>query len=65
MTKALKALSRRRFLIAAGAGGAAAAAALAAANAVRGVRAQAEGERAKRGYRVSEHVSRYYRTTKV
>lgn len=58
-------LSRRNFLLTAGAGGAAAAAAMVAKN----PRGTAEGDpsdkRATRGYQVTEHVNNYYRTTKV
>jgi len=61
-------LSRRNFLLAAGAGGAATAAAVAVvakiapqpANEVAG-----RGKRATRGYLATEHVHSYYRTTKV
>jgi len=57
-------LSRRNFLLTAGAGGAAAAAAV-----VTGRKA-APGTAAatasgKRGYQVSEHINNYYRTAKV
>jgi len=59
-------LSRRNFLLTVGAGGAATAAAIAAKTAP-GVPggAAAEGKRPSRGYRTSEHVNNYYRTTKV
>jgi hypothetical protein len=59
-------LSRRNFLLAAGAGGAAAAAALAAKSPLpaRPVTGDAD-RRATRGYQASAHVHHYYRTTKV
>lgn len=55
--------SRRHFLLAAGAGGAAAA--IAAKNGAPAERARNPDKRASRGYQASEHVNRYYRTTKV
>ena len=59
-------LSRRNFLLAVGAGGAATAAAIAAGTAPGAPgRAAAEGKRPSGGYRTSEHVNNYYRTTKV
>jgi hypothetical protein len=59
------ALSRRNFLLTVGAGSVAAAAA------VVGNKAPAPGasapadKRATSGYKVSEHINNYYRTTKV
>jgi hypothetical protein len=57
-------LSRRNFLLTVGAGGVATAAAV--------VRGKASGpvpdksdKRATSGYKVSEHINNYYRTTKV
>jgi hypothetical protein len=58
-------LSRRNFLLSAGAGGAAAAAALVAnKNATTDV-ADSKDKRASSGYKVSAHIENYYRTTKV
>ena len=66
MTQRAKALSRRRFLIAAGAAGTAAtAAALMARTAGSGSAAQKTGKRDTRGYHASEHINNYYRTTQV
>lgn len=59
-------LSRRNFLLTLGAGGAATAAAIVAkAPATAPVGAAGDARRASRGYRASEHVSNYYRTTKI
>ena len=58
--------SRRGFLISLGAGSVAAAAAAVSAvvpEAKTGTNANAP--QAKRGYRVSEHIKKYYRTTRV
>ena len=57
-------LSRRNFLLTMGAGGAAAAAAVATKNAVAPAGA-GKDKRATSGYKVSEHINNYYRTTKV
>ena len=57
-------LSRRNFLLSVGAGGAATAAAIVAKNAPTEV-ADAKDKRATSGYKVSEHIENYYRTTKV
>jgi hypothetical protein len=59
------ALSRRNFLLTVGAGGAAAAAAVVGKNAPAPDASAAADKRATSGYKVSEHVSNYYRTTKV
>lgn len=56
--------SRRNFLLAAGAGTAAAAAAIVAVKSPAPTEKN-EDKRASRGYHASEHVSNYYRTTKV
>lgn len=60
--------SRRNFLITAGLGGAGAAAALAVKSVKTGapapVLAQAEAPKAK-GYHVTAHVTRYYKTTEI
>jgi shikimate 5-dehydrogenase len=58
-------LSRRNFLLTMGAGGAAAAAAIATKNATAPQAGGKEDKRATRGYHASEHISNYYRTTKV
>ena len=57
-------LSRRRFLLAAGAGGAAAVAVVAG----RGSQVEpkkAEAVSGSKGYHVTEHIRKYYNTTKV
>ena len=57
-------LSRRKFLLAAGAGGVATAAAVA----TQGKPApqkKAEAVNGSRGYQLTEHVRKYYETTKV
>jgi NADPH:quinone reductase-like Zn-dependent oxidoreductase len=66
MSERAKRLSRRNFLLAAGAGGVATAAAIVAKNAPSAQSASPDkGKRATRGYQASEHVNNYYRTTKV
>ncbi len=66
MTERTQRLSRRKFLLAAGAGGAATAAAIVAHNARQMQPAPGKGDkRATRGYQASEHVNHYYRTAKV
>lgn len=58
-------LSRRNFLLTAGAGGVATAAALVA-RAPKGVTQEKnKDKRATQGYQVTAHVNNYYRTTKV
>ena len=57
-------LSRRNFLVALGAGGASATVALVAGEKKPGATEAAKQE-SSRGYRVTEHVQNYYRTTKV
>jgi hypothetical protein len=64
MSERAKRLSRRNFLLAAGAGGVATAAAIVAKNSPP-AQSPDKGKRATRGYRVTEHVNNYYRTTKV
>jgi hypothetical protein len=64
MSERAKRLSRRNFLLAAGAGGVATAAAIVAKNPP-SVQSPDKSKRATRGYRVTEHVNNYYRTTKV
>jgi hypothetical protein len=56
-------LSRRNFLLTLGAGGAAAA--ILAKTSGPPSSASDKEKRASRGYRVTEHVNNYYRTTKV
>jgi hypothetical protein len=65
MTESTKRLSRRSFLLAAGAGGAATAAAIMARNAPQALPASGQGKQATRGYQASEHVHHYYRTVRV
>jgi hypothetical protein len=66
MTDKKQKLSRRNFLLTAGAGSVAAAAAVVATRPAGNTISEAEGdERATRGYQASEHVNNYYRTTKV
>ena len=66
MTQQTKRLSRRSFLLAAGAGSAATAAAIAGSKMPATKRnASVPGKRDTRGYHASEHVNSYYRTTKV
>ena len=65
MTRAAKALSRRKFLMAAGAGAAATAATLVARNSGSDPVEEKIDKRGSRGYRASEHVNNYYRTAKV
>ena len=57
-------LSRRNFLAAVGAGGATAAVALVSKEKEQGGTASAKAQSSK-GYRLTEHVQNYYRTTKV
>jgi hypothetical protein len=64
MSERVKRLSRRNFLLAAGAGGAATAAAIVAKAPATGPSA-GKDKRATRGYHSSEHINNYYRTTKV
>jgi len=59
-------LSRRNFLMTVGAGGAAGAAAMVArTGAVPAAGPVAESKREGQGYKLTEHVGNYYRTTKV
>jgi hypothetical protein len=58
--------SRRQFLISIGAGGAATAAAVVAAVAPEPVvQVTDDSKPAPKGYQVSEHINKYYRTTRV
>ena len=59
-------LSRRNFLFALGAGGAASAAAIVAKTVPQAQPAvTADDKKKTRGYHASEHIRKYYRTTKV
>lgn len=58
-------LSRRNFLLAAGAGGVAATAAVVAGNSQQGEPKKAEVVGGSKGYHVTEHIRKYYNTTKV
>ena len=58
-------LSRRNFLLTIGAGGAATAAAIVGRDATAPAAPDKKNKRATAGYRASEHVNNYYRTTKV
>jgi len=64
MTEKKAKLSRRNFLLTMGAGSAAAAA-IVAKNAAAPQPEATKDKRATRGYHASEHISNYYRTTKV
>jgi hypothetical protein len=64
MSERTQRLSRRSFLLTAGAGGAAIAAAIVAKNTSSSV-APDKSKRATRGYHATAHVNDYYRTTKV
>jgi len=57
--------SRRNFLVAVGAGGAATVAAIGAKTLPQKAPTGAKDERRTAGYRVSEHIRNYYRTTLV
>lgn len=64
MKSSVSKLSRRNFLLAVGAGGAATAAAIA----TKGPQSQskkAEAVSGSKGYQLTEHVRKYYETTKV
>jgi len=65
MSQKKVALSRRNFLLTVGAGGAATAAAMVAKTATAPDVSAGKDKRATSGYKVSEHVNNYYRTTKV
>ena len=58
-------LSRRNFLLTAGAGGAAAVAAVVGKNASDPAQTASGDKRATSGYKISAHIENYYRTTKV
>ena len=65
MSERTKKLSRRNFLLAAGAGGVATAAAIVTTQSATKPAPAKSDKRATRGYQASEHVNNYYRTTKV
>jgi hypothetical protein len=58
-------LSRRNFLLAVGAGGAVATTALVAKQGSDGAETVANEPQTGKGYRVTQHIRNYYRTTKV
>jgi hypothetical protein len=58
-------LSRRHFLLAVGAGGAAATAAVVATRHSTSGQKKAEAVTGSKGYHVTEHIRKYYDTTKV
>lgn len=58
-------LSRRNFLLAAGAGGAAATAAVITGTNGEDTSKKAEAVSGSKGYHVTEHIRKYYNTTKV
>jgi hypothetical protein len=58
-------LSRRNFLLAAGAGSVAATAAVIAGNTGPDAPKKAEAVSGSKGYHVTEHIRKYYNTTKV
>ena len=60
-----KSTSRRKFLMAAGAGSAGAVAAVATLRKPGAVTQPAAGAATGDGYRVSEHILKYYKTTEV
>jgi hypothetical protein len=64
--KTTRPTTRRKFLLAAGLGGAGAAAAVATARkAVPGSKTQAAAADKAEGYRVTDHIAKYYKTTEV
>ena len=65
MNERTKRLSRRNFLLTAGAGSAVAAAAIVTQNTSPSASGSGKDKRATRGYHASEHINNYYRTTKV
>jgi hypothetical protein len=58
-------LSRRSFLAAVGAGGASAAVALVAKDKPADAARRSDAAKADEGYRLTEHIRKYYRTTQV
>ena len=68
MSERSQRLSRRNFLLTVGAGGAATAAAVVASkksSPAQNAKEQGKDKRASQGYRETEHINNYYRTTKV
>jgi hypothetical protein len=65
MNDRTKRLSRRNFLLTAGAGSVATAAAIVASKSSSPTGKDQNDKRATKGYQASEHVNNYYRTTKV
>ena len=65
MNRPERKLSRRNFLLAAGAGGVVATAAVVAGKSSQGQPKKAEVVSGSKGYHVTEHVRKYYNTTKV
>jgi hypothetical protein len=63
--KSASTLSRRRFLLAAGAGGVATAAVVANRGKPQAQPKKAEAAHGGKGYHVTEHILKYYNTTKV
>jgi hypothetical protein len=64
--KTAKTTNRRKFLLAAGLGGAGAAAALVTATSrTQGAPGEAPAVDQASGYRVTDHIEKYYKTTKV
>jgi hypothetical protein len=58
-------LSRRSFLAAVGAGGASAAVAMVAKDKPDETARRGEGAKTQEGYRLTEHIQKYYRSTQV
>ena len=65
MNRPERRLSRRNFLLAAGVGGVAATAAVVAGKSSPGEPKKAEVAGGSKGYHVTEHIRKYYNTTKV
>jgi hypothetical protein len=65
MNRPERKLSRRNFLLAAGAGSVAATAAIVAGNSSQVEPKKAEVVSGSKGYHVTEHIRKYYNTTKV
>ena len=65
MKTSVSTLSRRKFLFAVGAGGAATAAAVVATKVPQSQPKKAEAVNGSKGYQLTEHVRKYYETTKV
>jgi len=65
MTSRASKLSRRKFLLAVGAGGVATTAAVVASKGPQTQPKKAEAVTGSKGYHVTEHIRKYYSTTKV